>query len=153
MIAKCLLLLLLLCPFPPARPSVRLSVHPPRERGAAEADVAFAGGIGRGHVVVANYSSALEVLLLSYWLSTPRFAFPVARRGDNGREEVDVVVLGFLGALRQACGSQVRCICLRSHLSVLLLLLLLLPPNPPRTTASPVSRPPTVAAVVVVDVS
>lgn len=58
-------------------------------------------------MVIANYSSALEVVLLSFWLSCPRFAFPIAEKRETGREEVKVVVLDFFDALHQACGSQV----------------------------------------------
>ena len=78
-----------------------------RAVGDAESELSFASGIGPRHVVIANYSSALEVVLLSFWLSCPRFAFPIAEKRETGREEVKVVVLGFFAALYQACGSQV----------------------------------------------
>ena len=72
-----------------------------------ESDLHFGSHIKPGDVVIANHSSAVEVLLLSFWLRCPRFAFPIVSPGSTGLEESQVVVLDFFDAIRQACGSQV----------------------------------------------
>ncbi len=72
-----------------------------------DSGLSFASDISGGHVVISNYSSALEVLLLAYWAPGARFAFPVAVP-RTGSEEATVVVLDFFSAVAQACGSQVR---------------------------------------------
>ena len=78
-----------------------------RKSGDEESELDFGNGISRGHVVVSNLSSALEVLLLSFWLRLPQFAFPVLATKDSNGGEAKVVVLGLFDALQQACSSQV----------------------------------------------
>jgi 1-acyl-sn-glycerol-3-phosphate acyltransferase len=77
-----------------------------RQRGKLEADFSFAGGISKGHVVISNYCSALELLLLAFWLPSPQFAFPLISPRDRASKEAEVVVLDLFSAIKQVYGSQ-----------------------------------------------